>query len=109
MPLECALTVDVDASGARFVLAVANAGVEPVEVTFRDAGRADFAVRADGAERWRWREGRAFVQVVETVELAPGESFDVRAEWADPPPGEYEVVGELRADPTCRAVEPFEV
>lgn len=109
MAIECTVSVDVGTDRATLVLSVANGGVDPTEVTFRDAGRADFVVRADGEERWRWSEGRMFAQVVETVELAPGESFEIRAEWTDPAPGQYELLGELRGDPACRARTDFSV
>lgn len=109
MALDCSVSVSVGTGRARFALSVANGGVDPVELTFRDAGRADFAVIEDGTERWRWSDGRMFAQAQETVELAPGETFDIQAEWSDPKSGTYELLGELRAEPACDARTTFSV
>lgn len=102
--LECTLAVSGD-DPVEFALAVANGSDETVELTFRDSGKADFAVHDDG-EVWRWSADRAFAQVVETVTLAPGETIEFAGEWPDPEPGTYEATGELRAierDCTARA------
>ncbi|MFB6172184.1 MAG: BsuPI-related putative proteinase inhibitor [Haloarculaceae archaeon] len=93
--LECTLSVSGDGP-VRFVLAVTNGNDAAVELTFPEGARADFAVH-DGGEVWRWSDGRAFAQVVETVRLAPGETIEFEGEWPDPDPGRYEATGELRA------------
>lgn len=103
MALSCELAASVSSGRVRFTLTVANEGLDPLEITFRDAGRVDVAV-TDGPETvWRWREGRMLAQVVESVTLAPGERFSVDRAWVDPTPGSYEAIASLVADPSCRA------
>jgi hypothetical protein len=112
-PLDASLEVTVDSGGTsvQFTLVVENASNDPVEVTFRDAGNADFAVlTADGEERWRWSEGRAFAQVLRPARFEPGESATFEAEWPAPEPGDYTAVGELRTrEAEVRAETPFSV
>lgn len=111
--LDASLEVTVDGRGdrVRFALVVENASHDPVSVTFRDSGDADFAVRTTGGEEvWRWSEGRMFAQALRPAEFAPGESATFEAEWPDPDPGDYTAIGELRvreADVTART--PFSV
>jgi len=70
------VTVGEDVS---FRFTVSNGTGGPVELTFRDACRADFAVRREegeeGEEVWRWSDGRMFAQ-----ELGHARLEDVRAE-----------------------------
>lgn len=109
MTLECHLDVAVEGA-VRFELTVVNAGDGAVSLTFRDGGTADFVVLDGDREVWRWSDGRAFAQVVRTVDLASGEQFTAEGEWTDPAPGEYEAVGELRAaDRDCSAQAPLSV
>ncbi|WP_276258171.1 BsuPI-related putative proteinase inhibitor [Haloglomus litoreum] len=111
--LDASLEVTVDGGGQRvaFALVVENAGYDPVSVTFRDSGDADFAVlTADGEEVWRWSDGRVFAQALRPAEFAPGESATFEAEWPDPRPGDYTAVGELRVrEVEVRAETPFSV
>ena len=94
--LDCSLTVTVG-EAVTFRLTVTNASAEPVELTFRDAGRADFVVyTADGEEVWRWSDGRMFA-IVEEV-------------WPEPEPGDYTAEAELRTvDVAASARTPFSV
>lgn len=112
-PLDASLEVTVDGDGqrVRFTLVVENASQNPVSVTFRDSGDADFAVlTADGEEAWRWSDGRMFAQALRPAEFAPGESATFEAEWPDPDPGDYTAVGELRVrESEVRATTPFSV
>jgi hypothetical protein len=112
-PLDASLEVTVDGSGqqVRLSLVVENGDDQPVSVTFRDSGDADFAVqRSDGGEVWRWSEGRAFAQALRPAEFAPGESASFETEWPDPEPGDYTAVGELRVrEAEVRAETPFSV
>lgn len=107
--LEAALEVTVG-EGVEFRLSVVNAGDTPVELTFRDACRADFAVREDGAERWRYSDGRAFAQALATAKLRPGEAAAFEEVWPEPEPGDYTAEATLRvreADISART--PFSV
>lgn len=112
-PLDASLEVTVDGAGTSvgFALVVENGGNDPVEVTFRDAGDADFAVlTAGGEERWRWSDGRAFAQVLRPARFEPGEAATFEAEWPAPQPGDYTAVGELRVrEADVRAETPFSV
>ena len=118
---EVAATTRTD--GVRFVFEVTNDGTAVEDITFRDAGKADFVVepeQGDGAGRdgedgnessggaegenesgrtqqWRWSEGRMFAQVIETERLDPDESATYEGEWCAPDPGTYVVRATLRA------------
>lgn len=109
MALDSSLAAAATGNGVTFTYAVTNGDSEPVELTFRDSGKVDVAVRDGDREVWRWSDGRMFAQVVETVELAPGEQFEVEAEWPDPASGSYEAVADLRSDRTCEARATFSV
>lgn len=112
-PLDTSLEVTVDGDGRRvgFTLVVENASHDPVSVTFRDSGGADFAVlTAGGEEVWRWSDGHMFAQALRPATFAPGESATFEAEWPDPRSGDYTAVGELRLRETeVRAETPFSV
>jgi hypothetical protein len=107
--LETALEVTVGDEVA-FSFSVVNAGDRPVERTFRDACRADFAVSADGREVWRYSDGRAFAQAVSTAEFQPGEAATFEAVWPEPAPGEYTAEATLRvSEGPVSARTPFSV
>lgn len=108
--LDASLSVTVG-GGVSFSLTVTNGGSNPVEVRFRDAIRADFAVEStDGTERWRFSNGRVATQAISTAVFAPGEEATFEATWPTPQPGEYTAVGELRlVDAAVRAETPFSV
>jgi len=109
MSIELALDVTVR-DDVHFELGVTNAGLDPVELTFPDACAADFAVRADGSERWRFSEGQMFAQVLRTETLEPGEEATFSATWEEPDPGEYTAVATLRLmDRPRELTEPFAV
>lgn len=81
--LASSLSVQVAPDSVRLVLQVTNSGPAAVELEFGTAERYDFAVLApDGAEVWRWSEGRAFAQVVGSERLAPGGTLRYEAWWA---------------------------
>lgn len=93
--LDGSLTVAVgDDVVLRFV--VENAGDDPIEVTFRDAGKADFAVYRDGEEVWRWSDGKMFAQVLQPAQFEPGEETVFEETWAHPAPGDYTAEATLR-------------
>jgi hypothetical protein len=110
MPLGADLDVDTRRDGVRFAFRISNGGADPVELTFPDARRADFAVFEDGDEVWRWSDGRMFAQVIETATLDPGESTTYAGTWEEPRSGTYVVRATLRAqDADVRADETFSV
>ena len=97
MPLETEFVADPGPEAVEFALTVTNADTEPVDVTYRSGLHADFAVREDDREVWRWSDGRMFTQAIETETLAPGESVRYAARWENPSPGEYAAVASLEA------------
>lgn len=107
--LETALEVTVG-EDVEFSFSVVNAGDTPIELTFRDACRADFAVYGDDAERWRYSDGRMFAQSVSKAEFQPGETATFEAVWPDPDPGEYTAEATLRVtELNASARTPFSV
>jgi hypothetical protein len=113
--LDSSLEVTVG-NGVTFRFAVSNGTGGPVELTFRDGCRADFAVRReDGGddedeEVWRWSEGRSFTQEIRHARLEPGEEAVFEESWPDPEPGDYTAEATLRvAEHDVRAETPFSV
>lgn len=109
MSLDCSLAATVAEDHVTFTYAVTNGDSEPVKLTFSDAGKVDVTVHDGSCEVWRWSDGQMFAQVIETVELVPGEAFDIDLEWADPESGSYEAVAELRANINCEVRTTFSV
>ncbi len=108
--LDAHLSVEQAGANVRFVLAVENEGDQSTELTFSDAQRAEFVVRADGEERWRSDADRLFAQVLGTETLGPGERREYDAEWTAPSPGRYTVEGFLTTpDADARAEATFSV
>ncbi len=106
--LETGLEVTVG-NEVSFSFTVTNAGDTPIELTFRDACRADFVVYDDG-ERWRHSDGRTFAQTISTAEFQPGETATFEAIWPDPEPGEYTAEATLRViERNATARTPFSV
>ena len=93
--LDTSLEVTVG-DGVGFSFTVVNGGDTPVELTFRDACRADFVVYADGTEVWRYSDDRAFAQMLSTADLQPGESAAFEETWPAPDPGDYTAEATLR-------------
>ena len=113
--LDSSLEVTVG-NGVTFRFAVSNGTGGPVELTFRDGCRADFAVRredgGDGEDEevWRWSEGRSFTQETGHARLEPGEEAVFEESWPDPEPGDYTAEATLRvAEHDVRAETPFSV
>lgn len=107
--LEGKLAVEAD-QPVEFTFTVTNADSEPVSVTFRDAGKADFVVYDGDEERWRWSDGKMFAQMIQEASLAPGEQTTFEATWDDPTPGTYTARAELRThEPSCEAETSFSV
>ncbi|NHN47336.1 hypothetical protein G9464_06965 [Halostella sp. JP-L12] len=109
MSLHGTLDATVD-DGVQFTFTVANDGDEPVDLSFSDTLEADFAVRDDGGEVWRFSEGRMFAQMLGSETIDPGGTATYEATWEDPAPGEYAVVATLEArEKDCEAETAFSV
>ncbi|MDP2950144.1 MAG: BsuPI-related putative proteinase inhibitor [Chloroflexota bacterium] len=80
-------------------LTVVVAAGEPITLYYRTTQRFDIVVTdSEGREVWRWSQGKAFSQVLEQVELKPGEPMAFTERWdqrdndGQPvPPGNYSV------------------
>ena len=107
--LDATLEVTVG-DGVVFGFTVVNAGDTPVELTFRDACRADFAVYEGDEEVWRYSDGRMFAQALSTADLQPGETAAFEETWPDPVPGDYTAEATLRVrERDVSARTPFSV
>lgn len=81
-------------------IAVKNVGGGPAAITFPSGQRYDLAVRRPrGDEVWRWSHDKAFIQVIQTVTLKPGEALSFKVAWDQRDlqgrrvdPGTYEVI-----------------
>lgn len=81
-------------------LTIRNTATAPLSILFPSGQRYDLiARRPRGDEVWRWSHDRAFVQVVQTVALAPAEELAYRITWdqrdfqdRQVDPGTYELV-----------------
>jgi hypothetical protein len=96
-------------------LRIANAGSAPVSVTFTSGQRFDLAIRRPrGDEVWRWSHDKAFIQVIETLTLEPGQSFSFQIPWEQRDyqgrrvdPGPYQAVAVFMGWPhAAREVKP---
>lgn len=101
-PLDATLTIAAIEEGFALTLAVENRGPDAVDLSFSDGQRAEFvavdaAADTAGGAVWRWSEGGAFAMALGSETLDPGTEVKYEAEWASPPPGEYEVTGSLTA------------
>ncbi|MFW5963878.1 MAG: BsuPI-related putative proteinase inhibitor [Natronomonas sp.] len=107
--LDAALEVTVG-DGVRFTFTVVNPGDTPIEVTFRDACRADFAVYEGDTEVWRYSDGKAFAQVLTSADFQPGESATFEETWPNPNSGDYTAEATLRVlEDEMTARTPFSV
>ncbi|MES3516415.1 MAG: BsuPI-related putative proteinase inhibitor [Natronomonas sp.] len=98
--------------GVEFRLTLSNGGDTPIELTFRDGCRVDFAAVSDGDTVWRYSDGRMFTQAISTADLQPGESATFTATWNDPEPGDYTAEATLRTtadSPSATERTPFSV
>ncbi|MXV64028.1 hypothetical protein GS429_18555 [Natronorubrum sp. JWXQ-INN-674] len=110
MTLEGRLDADVSSDGSKsamvtFEFTVTNAGSETVTLQFTDGCKADFVVREDGREVWRFSEGRMFTQALSSETLEPDETATYKAEWTAPQPGGYIGRAELQARETACEVQ----
>ena len=88
-----------------FTFQVRNAGLEPLELTFRSGKTADLTVhdRETGEVVWEWGAEKMFTQALRQRELAPDEALEWEYEWPDPREGEFDVIATLRADQAVEA------
>jgi hypothetical protein len=81
-------------------LTATNTGGAPVSVTFTSGQRFDLVIRRPrGDTVWRWSHDKAFIQVIQTLALQPGESLSFKIPWDQTDyqglrvdPGPYEAV-----------------
>jgi hypothetical protein len=107
-PVDDRLTLSLDVrplplrpgADAEWELRLRNDGPEPVRLTFPTSQLGDVVLRRDGVERWRWSEGRMFLQVLAERELAPAEEWSFSLEGApEVEPGRYEATATVCARP----------
>jgi hypothetical protein len=117
--VEAALPRSAFAPGepVEVTIAAVNRGGAPLSITFTSSQRFDLIVRRPrGDAVWQWSHDKAFIQVVQTVALPPGERLVGRLAWDQRDfqgravdPGPYEAVavflgrtgpgGEMRLPP----------
>lgn len=62
-------------------LEVHNPSNSPVRVFFPSSQRFDFSVRKQSHVVWRWSHGKAFLTVVQSVDIQPGSKLEYSATW----------------------------
>jgi hypothetical protein len=84
-PLRLLLRADRQVYGrgepVTFTLTVSNPGPAPVSVTAPSSQLHDFALSRDGAEVWRWSEGKAFLTMITEWTLPPGGMREFTVRW----------------------------
>jgi len=75
-----------------------NVGSAPVDLTFSSGQRADVILSQDGVEKYRWSQGKAFTEAIETFTGEPGQVFPIvlNDEFALAP-GQYDLVATVTA------------
>ena len=113
--LEVTLTTDRDAYApgdtAVATLAVVNRGTEAVTLDFGTGQRYDFELLdLDGARRWRWSDGRGFIQMIgqETIEAGARRAYRERIPLPGVPGG-YRLAGAITAAQALRVETPVVV
>ena len=77
---------------------VTNAGETPVDLTFSSGQRGDVTLSQGEVEKYRWSDGKAFTEAIETVTLQPGMSVPVVLnDVLAVPPGDYDVTAMVTA------------
>ena len=139
MEFDSTLDATVADAGVQFTFEVENTSEQPIELSFQSGKKADVAVydstdweglprralSSEGAtpetrtgkpddeddpeEVWRWSDGRAFTQALESTTIAPGETETFSLTWDGPEPGEYQAVATLETDVDCLATTAFSV
>ncbi len=77
---------------------VTNAGKTPVDLTFSSGQRGDVTLSQGEVEKYRWSDGKAFTEAIETVTIQPGMSMPVVLnDVLALPPGDYDVTAVVTA------------
>src|SRR5256885_17031198 len=63
-------------------LTAVNTAGAPVSVTFTSGQRFDLVIRRPrGDAVWRWSHDKAFIQVIQTLTLQPGDRLSFKIPW----------------------------
>jgi len=77
---------------------VTNAGKTPVGLTFSSGQRGDVTLSQGEVAKYRWSDGKAFTEAIETVTIQPGMSMPVVLnDVLALPPGDYDVTAVVTA------------
>ena len=77
---------------------VTNAGNTPVDLTFSSGQRGDVTLSQGEVAKYRWSDGKAFTEAIETVTIQPGTSMPVVLnDVLALPPGDYDVTAVVTA------------
>jgi hypothetical protein len=101
-------------------LRVMNGGPAPVSLSASSGQQYDMIVRQRGGVIWQWSHDKAFVQVVRTITMAPGETLSFSGSWdqrdlqgRQVEPGAYDVsavfFGAQRGGPRSIEVGPVRI
>lgn len=109
LPLQLAISTDrpiyTPGQTVRFTLLLTNRGETDITLSFRSSQQADFVVRREDKEIWRWSNGRMFAQALTKIKLEPGGQREILATWDQndgkgntAPAGSYDAVGLILAE-----------
>jgi len=81
-----------------WVFDVKNDGSSPLELTFSSGQKADVVLSQAGVQKYRWSDGKAFDQAIQTVTVEPGGVLPVVLnDTLQVAAGEYEVTATISA------------
>ncbi|GAC1585694.1 MAG: hypothetical protein NVS3B7_20660 [Candidatus Elarobacter sp.] len=104
MSLQPTLRIDRHDRRLTFTVTVRNAGTDPAELRFTDAGLLQIVVMApDGTQLYDSRAGRMFASVMKTIVVAPEACTTFDATWDAP----STVLGVLTVRAVVRSVPPL--
>ena len=87
-----------DAGTVWWAFDLQNVGSAPVDLTFSSGQRADVVLSQDGVEKYRWSQGKAFTEAIETFTGEPGQVFPiVLNDQFAVEPGQYDLVATVTA------------
>jgi intracellular proteinase inhibitor BsuPI len=103
LELEAHYSPDPLRSGepATWLLVVTNRSSQAATITFSSGQNGNVVLEQGGREVYRWSSGKFFTQAVRPISIAPGasETFRLEEERLGLPPGRYQMVASLNADP----------